>query len=117
MAGFANFYADARGEFGGKAEARTKNFQDERIAGTHQFHTPAHTNAQCFEALCVLIAGLDVAYHGANARGEFIEPHICGWLAGGIHNAGKIICPTRKSITSPAWFHERSSLAAMACSR
>ena len=104
MVGRTNFHAHTRREFGGKAEARAKNFHDERIASAHEFHAAAHADAERLEALGVLVAGLDTAHHGAYARGEFIEPHIRGGWASSVHSSGKLSCPRRKSIAPPAGF-------------
>ena len=101
MVGRTNFHAHTRRKFGGEAEARAENFHDERIAHAHEFHPATDADAERLEPLRVLVAGLDTAHHGANARGEFIKPHTGGWLAGGIHNAGKLSCPRRKSIAPP----------------
>ena len=97
MAGLADFHVDARGQFGGDAQPRAENFQDERIAGADQFHAAAHADAERFQALRVLVIGGDAAHHGADARRQFIEPHRGDRLFNSCHNDDKISFPMRKS--------------------
>ncbi len=97
MAGLADFHRDASRQFGGKTEPGTEDFQNERIAGTDQFHAAAHAHAQRFEALCVLVVSFDTAHDGADARWQLIEPHWGGRLFNSCHNHDKISCPAGKS--------------------
>ena len=97
MAGLADFHADARSQLGRQAQPRTKNFQDERIARADEFHAAADTNTKRFEAVRVLVAGLNTAHNGADARRQFIEPHGGGKLVNGCHNDDKISLPAGKS--------------------
>ena len=90
MVGLTDFHAHTRGKFGGNPQTRTKDFQDQRIADAHQLHAPPHANAQCFQAICVLVVGLDTADDGAHARRQFIQPHRGHRLFDGVHNASKI---------------------------
>ena len=97
MAGLADFHADARGQFGGDAQPRAENFQDERIARADEFHAPAHADAERFQAVGVLVVGGDAAHDGADARRQFIEPHRGGRLVNNCHNDDKISFPPGKS--------------------
>lgn len=90
-----DFNPHARGKFGGQAEARTKNFEDERIAGAHHLDATSEADAKRLEAICVLVIGADLAHHSANARGEFIKPHGGRSWARGVHDGENSVMPER----------------------
>ena len=101
MAGLADFHADARREFGGNAQPRAENLQDERIARPDELHASAHANPHGLKTLRVLVISADAAHHGADARRQFIEPHGGGGLVNGCHNDDKISFPAFKSNGPP----------------
>jgi len=90
MVGRTDLDTHASGEFCREAEAGTEDFQDERIAGAHQFHAAAHADAERLEAQRILVVRGDLAHHGANARGEFIQAHEWRGLFSGCHNGERI---------------------------
>ena len=73
MPGLANFHADAGGEFGGEAELRAKNSEDERIAAPDQLNAAAHAHAEHLEALHFLVVGFYAPHDGANARRQLVQ--------------------------------------------
>ena len=93
MAGLADFHRDARGKFGGQTEARTKNFQDERIPGANQFQPTTNANTERLEPLRVFIVGHDAAHHGADARRQCVQPDERNGLCISCHNLNKIVFP------------------------
>ncbi len=97
MAGLADFHRDARGEFGGQAEARAEDFQDKRIANADEFKASADADAERLEPLRVLVVGRDAAHHGADARRQFVQPDERNGLCIGCHNENKIILPAIQS--------------------
>ena len=99
MAGLADFHLDAGGEFGGDAEPRAEDFQDERIAGADELHAAAEADAERLEPLRVLVVGGDAAHHGADARRQGIEADERNGLFNSCHSDDKISFPACKSTT------------------
>jgi hypothetical protein len=97
MAGLADFHMNAAGETGRQAQPRAEYFQDERIAHADEFNAAAQADPERFEALGVLVVGLDAAHDGTNVRRQFIKPHQGGGLFKSCHSDGKISFPPGKS--------------------
>ena len=74
MLGLTNFEPYMRGERSGQAETRTKNADNERIAGPDDFDLAADTDPEGLKMRHFLTAGFDVADHRAGVRREFIQP-------------------------------------------
>jgi hypothetical protein len=101
MAGLADFDLDALGQLGGKAEAGTENFQDERIAAADDLQPATEADAQRLETLRFLVIRADAPHHGANAGRQFIQTNQRNRLSNGCHDKNKIGFPAVKSITPP----------------
>ena len=98
MAGLADFHPHPLGQIRRDAEARTKDLQDQRITHADQLHAPPQTDTQRLEPLRVLVIGIDLPHHGADARRQFVKPHGGGRLYDGCHTDNKIGLMPRKSI-------------------
>ena len=97
MIGLADFHADPGGEFRRDSQPRTEDFQNERIAGTDQFHAAAKAYAERLEPLRVLIVGLDAAHDRADARRQRVEADERNGLFNSCHSDDKISFPADKS--------------------
>jgi hypothetical protein len=82
MIRLADFHLHMAGQGGGQAQARTKNFQDQRVAALDEFDAAAQTHTKSFEALHFLVINRDFADHGADMRRELVQPDesVCGLI-------------------------------------
>ena len=71
----ADFDLHIRRKRGGQSQPRAKNFEDQRVAHFDQLHATAEADAQCFEALHLLIIGRDAPDNSTDARRELIQPN------------------------------------------
>ena len=96
----ANFHADPGRQFGGKAQTRTENLEDERVTRPDELHTAAHADTERFKAFRILVVGGDAAHDGTSLRRQCIQPYGHKGLLNSCHNVNKIGFPASVSTSA-----------------